>query len=76
MSTDGIHTVQNLRNGLVENAFSFINKALDEFPSEPKFSLIHFATGVELFLKARLMAEHWSLIVARKQSPDKEALRG
>lgn len=32
--------------------------------------VIHFYTAVELFLKARLLAEHWSLVVAKRQDPD------
>ncbi len=49
---------------LVENAFDFLHRALDEFDTHPKYSVIHFYTAVELFLKARLQAEHWSLVVA------------
>ena len=55
---------------LVENSLSFLNKAIVEIKDEPVFSLIHFYTGLELLLKARLMNEHWSLIVSRKNIPD------
>ena len=57
-------------SNLVENSLSFLNKAIVEIEDEPVFSLIHFYTGLELLLKARLMNEHWSLIVARKSIPD------
>ncbi len=53
---------------LVESAFEFLLRAIDELEQSPKFSTIHFATAVELFLKARLMREHWSLVV---DHPDK-----
>ena len=33
-------------------------------------SVIHFYAGIELLLKARLMAEHWSLVVSKRQDPD------
>jgi acyl carrier protein len=55
---------------LVENSLNFLNKAIAEIDEEPFFSLIHFYTGLELLLKARLMHEHWSLIVSRKNIPD------
>lgn len=48
---------------LVMNAIDFINRAIDDFDISPKYSTIHFAAGIELFLKARLMHEHWSLII-------------
>lgn len=53
---------------LVESAIDFIDHAIDDFDKSPKYSTIHFAAGIELFLKARLMHEHWSLII---QSLDK-----
>jgi hypothetical protein len=53
---------------LVGSAFEFLERAIEEIEHSPKFSTIHFATAVELFLKARLMREHWALIV---DHPDK-----
>lgn len=50
---------------IVNNGLDFFRKSLTEIDAEPKFSVIHFFAEVELFLKARLMAEHWSLIVSR-----------
>lgn len=50
---------------IVRNGFDFFRKSLLEFDAEPKFSVIHFFAAVELFLKARLMAEHWSLVVSK-----------
>lgn len=55
---------------LVENAFDFLFRSLDDFDSNPKHSVINFQAAVELFLKARLMADHWSLLVRRGQEPD------
>ena len=53
---------------LVENAFDFLARAINEFKCSPKYSVIHFSTSVELFLKARLVSEHWSLVVVKQQS--------
>ena len=55
---------------LTESAFEFLVKALDEFPKSPKFSTVNFAIAIELFLKARLMKEHWSLIVEKPDQAD------
>jgi len=57
-------------NLLVENALDFLSKAISEIKESPKFSIIHFYAAVELFIKARLMAEHWSLVIAKRQDPD------
>ena len=59
---------QTVFKDLIESAFEFFDRAIAEIDESPKFSTIHFATAVELFLKARLMREHWSLLV---DHPDK-----
>jgi hypothetical protein len=53
-------------NGLTQNAFFFLRGAFQQLENDPKRSVIDFYAAVELFLKARLLAEHWSLIVASK----------
>ncbi len=55
---------------LVENALGFLSQAIETLESAPKFSVINFYAAVELFLKARLLREHWSLVVTK--SPDWE----
>ncbi len=55
---------------LVKNAIDFLSKSLSEIQKQPKYSMIHFYAAVELLIKARLMKEHWSLIVTGKQEPD------
>ncbi|MFI5072888.1 MAG: hypothetical protein ACHP8A_18585 [Terriglobales bacterium] len=57
---------------LVENALDFLHQSIKEFKELPKYSVIHFHAAVELFLKARLVAEHWTLIVSRRQDPEWE----
>ena len=58
----------DLLERLVENALGFLSHAIEALETAPKFSVIDFYTAVELFLKARLLREHWSLVVAK--SPD------
>ena len=50
---------------LVANAVDFLTLATEEFKARPKHSIIAFHSAVELFLKARLMQEHWSLVVSK-----------
>lgn len=60
---------EEIFNRLVENAFDFLSVAIDELVNHrPKYSVIHFYASVELFIKARLMAEHWSLVVVRNEA--------
>lgn len=63
----------DLFSSLVDSAFEFLNKAIDEFDGSPKFSIVHFAISIELFLKARLMREHWSLLVDKIDQADRKA---
>lgn len=55
---------------LVNNAFDFLRKAGKEFEREPKYSIIHFYAALELLLKARLLREHWTLILTKPESAD------
>jgi hypothetical protein len=55
---------------LIENALDFLNRAIEEFKTHPKYSIIHFYAAAELFLKARLLHEHWSLVVLK--DPDRQ----
>lgn len=54
-------------DSLTRNAFDFLERGIDEFDKSPKYSVIHFCAAVEMLLKARLMKEHWSLIVSRPE---------
>lgn len=57
-------------NHLVENALDFLSRAASEVNNNLKYSVIHFYAAVELFVKARLMHEHWSLVISKRQEPD------
>jgi hypothetical protein len=50
---------------LIENALDFLARAIDDLKEQPKHSIINFYSAVELFLKARLLQEHWSLTVSK-----------
>lgn len=63
-------TDAQLRRLLVNNAIDFLERAIEEFKDRPKYSIINFYAAVELFLKARLLREHWSLVVLRE--PDRQ----
>jgi hypothetical protein len=47
---------------LVGNGFDFFVRSAHELAKDQKFSIAHFATGLELLLKAGLFQEHWTLI--------------
>ena len=65
---------EELKSNLADNAFDFLEKAIEQFYKEPKYSIINFAIAVELFLKLRLIHEHWALICTSK-SPNLSALK-
>lgn len=60
---DGV-AVARLAHGIVDSAIDFLSRAVRGIERSPKYSCIDFCAGLELLLKARLMREHWSLIVA------------
>lgn len=57
---------------LADNAFDFLTRAIKELEDGPKYSVIHFCAAVEMLLKARLMQEHWSLIIIRPESAHRD----
>ena len=67
---DSVVKHQEIFRRLVENAFDFLDRSIEEIEERPKYSLIHFYAAVELFLKARLASEHWSLVVTQRQEAD------
>lgn len=56
---------------LVQNAFDFLDRSVQDFEKSPKFSVVHFCAALEMLLKARLMREHWSLIVSKPESANR-----
>ena len=64
-----------LFDSVVRNAIDFLKKSIDEIEDSPKYSVINFCSAIELFLKARLLTEHWSLIVAKPESANLSRFR-
>ena len=56
---------------LVTNALAFVERGVDALDKDEVISAICFSTAMELLLKARLAAEHWSLIF---KDPDKASM--
>lgn len=61
---------QEMFQHVVNNALDFLRQSIIELEEKPKYSVIHFHAAIELILKARLMAEHWSLVVSPKKQAD------
>ena len=59
---------RKMLNCLIENGIDFLHKSIEELDEHPKFSMINFHAAMELFLKARLMVEHWSLVVSQREN--------
>lgn len=57
------------------NALEFAETAVRQLEKSPKYSVISFWTAVELFVKARLLKEHWSLVVSKTEKANWEAFR-
>lgn len=64
---------EQIFENLCENALDFLDKSICDLDEEPKYALVHFSSAVELILKARLLKEHWSLIVDK--NPDLEKFK-
>ena len=62
-------------DSLVRNAIDFLKMSVQEIENRPKYSVIHFAMAVELFLKARLLREHWSLVVSKIERASLQSFR-
>ncbi|CCO50370.1 hypothetical protein VIBNISOn1_p0207 [Vibrio nigripulchritudo SOn1] len=61
---------QEMFQHVVNNALDFLGQSIAELQQKPKYSVIHFHAAIELVLKARLMSEHWSLVVSPKKQAD------
>ncbi len=68
-------TADAIFDEIVRNAVDFAKRSVGELSRSPKYSMIHFAAAVELFLKARLLREHWSLVVTRPETASLQDFR-
>lgn len=68
-------TKEELFDALVKNAIDFLDSSLDDLEKRPKNSIVDFYTSIELFMKARLMTEHWSLILSKPENANIDSFR-
>lgn len=67
-------TTATVFDALTKNSVEFLLRATELLATSPNLSVLQFATGVELLLKARLFHEHWSLIASSPASASWERL--
>lgn len=67
-------TKEELFDALVRNALGFVNSSIDHLQNKPKNAIVDLYTAVELFLKARLMKEHWTLMLSKPETGDLQNL--
>ena len=60
--------LSNAEKALVDNAFLFLQESTENI-EKPIIGITQLSTAVELLLKARLMREHWTLLVEDKPIP-------
>ncbi len=54
-------------DSLVSNGIEFLGESITDLKNRPKYSVINFCSGLEIILKARLLQEHWSLILKKPE---------
>ena len=62
-------------DSLARNAIAFLERSVDELKDTPNYAVIDFCTAIELFLKARLLLEHWALIFEDINEANKDKFR-
>ncbi|MDC7813846.1 MULTISPECIES: hypothetical protein [Pseudomonas] len=67
-------TKEELFDALVKNALGFVNTSIEHLKKKPKNAIVDLYTAVELFLKARLMSEHWTLMLSKPETGDLQSL--
>ena len=67
-------TKEELFDALVHNALGFVNTSIDHLQNKPKNAIVDLYTAIELFLKARLMKEHWTLMLSKPETGDLQNL--
>ncbi|MDD3012552.1 MAG: hypothetical protein PHC34_02485 [Candidatus Gastranaerophilales bacterium] len=57
---------QKYLKNVLGNAFDFLENAIGQIYEQPKYSVINYCSAIELILKAKLLNEHWSLLIDGK----------
>lgn len=71
-----LQPTKDLFDSLARNAIDFLRKSVLELQKHPKYSVIHFYMALELFLKARLLLEHWALVVSKVEKSSIQSFEG
>ncbi|PSV98736.1 hypothetical protein [Photobacterium iliopiscarium] len=58
-------------DAVVTNGLSFLHSSVERLENDAKFAIIDLYTAIELFFKARLMKEHWALILTKPDEANK-----
>lgn len=70
--TQNRNDVSGWFDAVVNNGILFLNSSVKNLTNSPKSSLIDLYSAIELFFKARLMKEHWSLILSKPENAVKD----
>ena len=62
-------------DSLVSNGIDFLSRSVTDLKKRPKYSVINFCVGLEILLKARLIKEHWALVVTKPETAIIEQFR-
>ena len=68
-------TPDDFFDSLVSNAIDFLGRSIIDLKKRPKYSVINFCVGLEIFLKARLILEHWALVLTKPETAVIEQFR-
>lgn len=69
--------ITDLSKNLFENGLDFIRQSFRDFEEERyKYSIIHFASGIEVILKAVISTEDWRLLITGSNKDIAGLLRG
>src|SRR5690349_9784987 len=52
-----------------------MGRSIHELEEHPQYSIINFDSAVVLFLKDRLLKEHWAVIVSKPDQADKDGFQ-
>jgi hypothetical protein len=61
---------------LINNGMDFLDRAIKDFKTAPKFSVVSFWTAVEIMLKVPLAQEHWTLVCSGRNIRLKDYVSG
>lgn len=66
---------KSISEQILKNSLIFLLEGIHQIEINPKQSIVSFWTGVELFIKALLVEEHWSLIAKDTRTISQEKFK-